>query len=133
MNKDRILRMGGNIDPSCVLCGKADESRDHLFFTCPIAAELWKEALNFIGVNNGPTQWHMLISWFKRRRRETLQTKFIAAAATRTMYVIWRLRNKKIFEDEEVNVSSSRREIKGSLKMKLGAIDCRKTGDIDRQ
>ncbi|KAL9674878.1 hypothetical protein QQ045_003077 [Rhodiola kirilowii] len=133
MTKERILRMGGTVEPSCVLCGKAEENRDHLFFSCPIVGELWREALNIFGVSNGPSQWHLLIPWFKRRRRESLQTKFIAAAATRTMYTIWSLRNKKLFEDEEVNLITSRREIIGGLKMKLGAIDCRRTREIDRQ
>ncbi|KAL9668864.1 hypothetical protein QQ045_006404 [Rhodiola kirilowii] len=77
MTKDKILRMSGNVEPSCVLVGKAEESRNHLFFRCPIAEELWREALNFVGVSNGPSQWHLLISWFKRRRRETLQTRFL--------------------------------------------------------
>ncbi|KAL9688212.1 hypothetical protein QQ045_032630 [Rhodiola kirilowii] len=133
MTKDRIRRMGGNIDPSCVLCGNAEESRDHLFFTCPIAAELWNEGLKYVGVNNGPSQWHLLIPWFKRRRQGTLQTRFIAAAATRTMYTIWSLRNKKLFENVEVDVTASRREIIGGLRMKLGAIVCRNPSELDRQ
>ncbi|KAL9691979.1 hypothetical protein QQ045_012408 [Rhodiola kirilowii] len=82
MTKDRILRMGDSVDPGCVLCGKTDDSRDHLFFMCPVAEELWLRALRFVGVSNGPSQWHMLIPWFKGRRKETLQTSFIAAAAT---------------------------------------------------
>ncbi|KAL9681143.1 hypothetical protein QQ045_012924 [Rhodiola kirilowii] len=128
----RIVRMGGSVDPKCVLCGMEEECRDHLFFMCPIAAELWQKALNFVGVSSGPSQWHMLIPWFNGRRKKTLQTRFIAAAATRTMYVIWSMRNKKIFGDEDVNVTTSCREIIGGLKMKLGAIDVRNSSDIDR-
>ncbi|CAM8971123.1 unnamed protein product [Rhodiola kirilowii] len=49
LTKNRILRMGGLVDQSCVLCGQAEESSDHLFFVCPIAADLWMRALGFIG------------------------------------------------------------------------------------
>ncbi|KAL9674768.1 hypothetical protein QQ045_002967 [Rhodiola kirilowii] len=124
--------MGGSVDQNCVLCGQAEESRDHLFFLCPIAADFWMRALRFIGVSRGPSQWHLLIPWFKRSKN-TLQTKFIATAATRTMYVIWSMRNKKLFGEEEVNVFASYRDIIGGLKMKLGVIDVRKPNEIDRK
>ncbi|KAL9672621.1 hypothetical protein QQ045_028873 [Rhodiola kirilowii] len=131
--KNRILRMEVSVDQNCVLCGQAEESRDHLFFLCPIAADLWMRALSFIGASGGPSQWHLLIPWFQRRSKNTLQTKFIAAAATRTMYVIWNMRNKKLFGEEEVNITASYRDIIGGLKMKLGAIDFRNTNEIDRK
>lgn len=37
--KDRLLKWGLNVDVMCLLCGAAEESRDHVFFSCPFAKE----------------------------------------------------------------------------------------------
>ncbi|KAG5396636.1 hypothetical protein IGI04_018450 [Brassica rapa subsp. trilocularis] len=39
--RDRLLRWGLQTPPTCLLCNLAPESRDHLFFSCTYAWELW--------------------------------------------------------------------------------------------
>ncbi|KAK7258770.1 hypothetical protein RIF29_24355 [Crotalaria pallida] len=38
---DNIQHKGVQIDPSCKLCGGADEFVSHLFVTCPVVVQVW--------------------------------------------------------------------------------------------
>lgn len=40
--RDRLLRWGVQTDNRCLLCNTAEESRDHLYFSCNYSYELWK-------------------------------------------------------------------------------------------
>ncbi|KAL9663615.1 hypothetical protein QQ045_019006 [Rhodiola kirilowii] len=109
--------MGIVVDGRCVLCGLAEECLDHLFFACQ-AARVWRGALEYLRVTNGPAQWHLLIPWYNARMKDALETRFIAAAITRTIYEIWKMRNKRLIAGEEVDVQKSCREIICGLRMK---------------
>ena len=39
--KDRMVSWGLNVDQTCILCNSAQESRDHMFFTCCYFWEIW--------------------------------------------------------------------------------------------
>lgn len=41
--RDRMIHWGLQVDPSCLLCNAAAESRDHLFFNCSYSWMLWTE------------------------------------------------------------------------------------------
>ncbi|XP_059295539.1 uncharacterized protein LOC132048869 [Lycium ferocissimum] len=43
--KNRLIKWGMDVGPLRQLCNRADESLNHLFFTCPVAAEMWGKLL----------------------------------------------------------------------------------------
>ncbi|XP_018473851.2 uncharacterized protein LOC108845081 [Raphanus sativus] len=38
---DRLISWGLPVDPNCLLCNAASESRDHLYFECPYSRTVW--------------------------------------------------------------------------------------------
>lgn len=54
---DRLLSWGARLDPSCLFCKVAVESREHLFFTCPCTKTLWEKVLQLSGVNRPVRDW----------------------------------------------------------------------------
>lgn len=39
---DRLARLGLNVEQRCVLCSSVTETHEHLFFQCPVAAQVWE-------------------------------------------------------------------------------------------
>lgn len=39
--RDRLNKWGLQVDPKCLLCATADESRDRLLFDCPFSWTIW--------------------------------------------------------------------------------------------
>ena len=86
----------------CCMCKAAGESVDHLFLHCPTARELWELVFSLFGV-----WWVMpchvvdlLACWTGRNRRS--RSGIIWALIPHClMWVIWRERNARSFEDTE--------------------------------
>ncbi|XP_074293105.1 uncharacterized protein LOC141620025 [Silene latifolia] len=90
--KDGLNRMGVQVDPTCFLCGMADESHDHLFFDC-CYSKLCVHTLQQCLRVSFPVTY--LAGWFKRGHdRSKLQRKIICALHVGLVYAIWKARNK---------------------------------------
>lgn len=48
---------------TCLLCGMANESRDHLFFECHFSLELWQKITNRLQISPSPSSWSATILW----------------------------------------------------------------------
>ncbi|KAL9680917.1 hypothetical protein QQ045_012698 [Rhodiola kirilowii] len=81
------------------------------------------EVLRFLHVVPPDCNWESLIPWFNGLTQERLRTKMIAAATTRVMYGVWKARNMKIFQEENISPAQIVQESIWYLKMKLGAIN----------
>lgn len=55
--RDRLLRWGMSVPPSCLLCGTADESRDHIYFSCSFSRSVW----DFFSLLKGISISHILL------------------------------------------------------------------------
>ena len=53
MEKDNMLKRNWLGDPACYFCS-SPESRDHLFFQCPISKVVWGVIGTFLGAYNIP-------------------------------------------------------------------------------
>ncbi|KAL9677949.1 hypothetical protein QQ045_015787 [Rhodiola kirilowii] len=122
MTKDRMCKWGFVGGNACVFCKATEESRNHLFFDCSFTKAVWLHVTEFLNVLQAPSNWELLIPWYKGLTQKRLRTKLIAAACTRAMNGIWLARNAKIFKDEDTTVISLVRETVWYLKMKIGAI-----------
>ncbi|KAH0738742.1 hypothetical protein KY290_037447 [Solanum tuberosum] len=49
--RDRLLKWGMVVNPSCPLCSMADESHLHLFFACTVSAQIWQKTINWLGIS----------------------------------------------------------------------------------
>lgn len=77
----------------CVLCENAEESRNHLFFTCRFSSVVWKELTwNLLG-NNYTTAWEELTSLIQIGNFNHISMFIIRYTFQATIYHLWRERN----------------------------------------
>ena len=87
-------------DTSCVFCGDADETRDHLFFSCSFTREVWRCIRGWLDIHRLMTTIESSLKWIKKDFRGAgTKPKMILLAFCSTVYEIWRARNARVFED----------------------------------
>lgn len=47
---DYLRKIGVQVDPVCCLCSLEPETVEHLFFKCVVAAAVWKEVMEWCGI-----------------------------------------------------------------------------------
>ncbi|XP_060198487.1 uncharacterized protein LOC132627253 [Lycium barbarum] len=97
--KDKLFKWGITEDLNWPLCMQAEETVDHLFFSCHVAAQLWKDFLVWQGINRDPVEWKEEVLWMLNycRNKNVIATTykmFLAAA----VYFAWQERNKIVFQ-----------------------------------
>ncbi|XP_074309508.1 uncharacterized protein LOC141643988 [Silene latifolia] len=92
LTKDRLIRMGIQVDPTCFLCGMVVESHDHLFFDCCYSKKCVLSLQQSLKISFPISD---LAGWFKRGNgRSKLQRKITCALSVGLVYAIWNARNK---------------------------------------
>ncbi|KAL9683684.1 hypothetical protein QQ045_015512 [Rhodiola kirilowii] len=122
LTRDKLRHMGLEVDAICPLCGAELETKDHLFFGCNFSRSILNKTMNFLGVENCPKEWELIIVWFKRKNPNRYKTKVIAACVTLCMFEVWKCRNYKIFRHEYIQDTTASNTIIWNIKIKLSAI-----------
>jgi hypothetical protein len=83
----------------CYMCKRAGESVNHLMIHCEYAQELWSMIFCLFGVSWAmpPTTYDLLHCW---RRKGPAYVVWNAIPSC-LMWLLWRERNQKAFEDAE--------------------------------
>ena len=99
---DQIKKQGRALANRCFLCGKDEETIDHLLLHCPVARLLWDLLLAIFGV-----YWvcpksvsETLISWCGTCVGKRLKKAWMTAPLT-LFWTIWCERNNIVFENRE--------------------------------
>ncbi|XP_039021839.1 uncharacterized protein LOC120154051 [Hibiscus syriacus] len=97
----------------CLLCGEEAETRDHIFFDCQFAKELWESILELCCISRGACSWVSELAWatllFKGK---SLIVGILKLAWSGHIYSIWKERNKRLFG----NRARSKEEVLGDIK-----------------
>lgn len=122
--KDRLAKWMPNIDPKCFLCQAANEDRNHLFFSCPVASRIWSTVCCFAGWN-WPSDWNLM----KQAELTSWGNGFLSnikkAVWTTCVYHIWRLRNSLMAADMRTSENLTTRNIISDLKLSFTKISAR--------
>ncbi|XP_018465971.2 uncharacterized protein LOC108837423 [Raphanus sativus] len=79
----------------CVFCGERDESRDHLFFACPVTYTIWTTlTAHLLGASANP-DWTITVASLLRPNRPKLDTILLKMVFHSSVYLIWRERNSR--------------------------------------
>ncbi|XP_026458764.1 uncharacterized protein LOC113359324 [Papaver somniferum] len=94
-------------DPSCVICGRSEESMENLMFDCTHAKKVWR-GLNIniessINVSILVSEW--MISWFSSTQFEEDEKRFLTLLIG--AWVIWKDRCKLVFQGVTLNSITS--------------------------
>ncbi|XP_073041834.1 uncharacterized protein [Primulina eburnea] len=106
-------RLGYLDDRSCVLCNFAVESVNHLFFDCPISQAIWNSIRSWLGMRKLMRSLSAVLAAFRSVYRGTSAlNKMRCVALGATVYQIWNIRNRTIFEHEQLDMDRTIMKIK---------------------
>ena len=99
LTKDNLLRRNWLGDSACYFCSYS-ESRDHLFFQCPISKVVWGIFGTFLGATNIPRDLGQYYNWIKNWLPDGSPVYNFGLAAI--CWAIWKSRNRACFDKKMV-------------------------------
>jgi len=117
--------MGSNL--SCVFCDEPMESRDHLFFDCGYAKEIWSGQTRKIIRNKFTTTWSAIQATLLDASLGRTNLFLIRYSFQLAIYTIWRERNNKRHGDTPLSHSQLLRNIDKQVRNRISYI--REQGD----
>ncbi|KAL0662481.1 hypothetical protein Bca4012_099318 [Brassica carinata] len=93
--RDRLINLGLSVDPNCMLCNTAPESRDHLLFQCSYSWEVWSQTATRCQITP-PRDWASLLPFMNGLTLPKNHKKLILLAWQCTIYLLWSERNSRL-------------------------------------
>ncbi|XP_071694937.1 uncharacterized protein [Rutidosis leptorrhynchoides] len=91
----------------CPSCNNGVETRDHLFFECEVAMDLWHKIRVWLDCDMPLlSSWDSFLAWLEGIRLRQLSKDRIIAVMVTCLWTLWRFRNGVIFVDSFCNKSS---------------------------
>lgn len=120
--RDRLRHWGLSVPANCLLCGRVDECRDHIFFQCSFSQEVWSSFFNSTSFTP-PIDFEAAIDWL-RTTPPNIKVRNICNLLTQAIvYVLWRERNSRLHSSTRKPSQLLVKEIKGLFKAKLFSLD----------
>lgn len=119
--RDRLLKWGLTIDPSCLLCNASPESRSHLFFNCSFSGAIWdviSSRCNFPSSRN----WDTLLSQLKVYSISKPNRKLLLIAWQASIYFVWTERNNRLHRNNYKSVDTLVREADLLVRNRIASI-----------
>ncbi|XP_021971330.1 uncharacterized protein LOC110866491 [Helianthus annuus] len=114
----------------CPLCQHDRDSRDHLFFSCAFASQVWTNVKAMVDMASVTESWASISAWMDQhsnsKRLDQVVCKLVLAAAT---YFIWQERNNRLFSRLECSVIQVTEKIKNTVRLRL--MDFKLQGHVD--
>lgn len=111
-----------SVSPSCLLCGTADESRDHIYFECSYSRSIWDSIFTQRNFNQ-PYTFDEVIRWVHHSTPPGKIRTICKLLVQATFYVIWNERNKRLHTSVARHPHLIIKEIQVILKAKLYGMD----------
>ncbi|KAH0899588.1 hypothetical protein HID58_049156 [Brassica napus] len=108
---DRLLSWGLDVDTICLLCGNADESRNHLFFECQYSVEVWLSICARLNFTSPPTSWNATMTWLPNASSDRSIKIALLQAWQATVYSLWQERNIRFHSGQTIPSSVLGRNI----------------------
>ncbi|KAK2646289.1 hypothetical protein Ddye_021484 [Dipteronia dyeriana] len=105
--QDRLCRIGFHLASRCSVCGVSSESSDHLFFRCPLAADLWEAVFSAFQRCISTGTWSSI---FSQAMSVSFSNQVCILWKTTTHVVVWSVwlaRNQWIFEGKAMDFRSA--------------------------
>ncbi|XP_071695244.1 uncharacterized protein [Rutidosis leptorrhynchoides] len=91
----------------CPVCNNGVETRDHLFFGCSLASNLWRLLRVWLNCAMPSfSSWDTFIVWIEGIQLTNVQKKKIIASVVTLLWALWRFRNGVVFNDSFCNMNS---------------------------
>ncbi|XP_056862414.1 uncharacterized protein LOC130510093 [Raphanus sativus] len=113
---------GLGVDQSCLLCNSAQESKDHLFFSCSFTYSIWSELLTRSPISSPPSHWNDVLLALKSGSYSPEWQLLLHLIWQATIYFCWSERNSRIHRPTYRSTASISREIDRLIRRKIAAI-----------
>lgn len=125
---DQLQKYGIQVNLNCCLCERGIENVDHLFFGCQFAAEIWNKLANWCGVKRKAKVWRLEQGYLLTQcKAQTGSQKLYRLLVTVVVNLVWRERNRRIFQEVKQEVEHVVKE--GQMVI---AVSCSKDMKLDR-
>ncbi|XP_057774917.1 uncharacterized protein LOC130993898 [Salvia miltiorrhiza] len=111
-NLTRRNILAANSTSDCILCKAQLEDLNHLFFSCQITMELWKEILSWIGIQTALQRTAKENFLAFSNLGDKADNHFLSSVWICVVWSIWKARNDCIFSQASWNKSKVVTEIK---------------------
>ncbi|XP_039007593.1 uncharacterized protein LOC120135396 [Hibiscus syriacus] len=92
---ERLHRMSIVQDCQCIICGAGMETRNHLFYECPVATAIWTKIYSLNGLRLSHSTWTAHFDWaVDNWKGKSLLTSIMKIASNALIYIIWKERNR---------------------------------------
>ncbi|XP_021979893.1 uncharacterized protein LOC110876017 [Helianthus annuus] len=104
----------------CPLCYSDRDSRDHLFFRCSFAEQVWSNVKELVQLRSVDNTWESLLSWADQhsssKKADNVVYKLLITASS---YYIWQERNNRMFKNHKRTVTQVIEVIKNSVRLRI--------------
>ena len=97
--QDRLMALGISGCSMCVLCGHSGEDKDHLFFKCSFASQIWSSILATCGIDWCSRDWMQTIKWMEQYNSGSLCHLLVRLSFAAAVYFIWKERNARLHDE----------------------------------
>ena len=105
---------------ACVLCHKAMETHDHLFFGCSFSSFICQGLLHIMEISTPIFSWNSLVEWAslssKKKKPQQIIAKMCLGLA---VYTIWKERNARSFKLEAKSKENILQEISRQISTQI--------------
>ncbi|XP_026383568.1 uncharacterized protein LOC113279071 [Papaver somniferum] len=100
--RSKLCKWGTISDPTCILCGNAEESENHLFHECYFSSEIWRSLLLKMRIIKGlESSWDEEVNWCAQAFTGSSCMVMIKKMVLNSfVYQIWRECNNRIFRTQ---------------------------------
>ncbi|XP_062094321.1 uncharacterized protein LOC133800379 [Humulus lupulus] len=98
--KNRIIKYNSSLDPTCLLCGEADECIEHLFFQCLYSRKCLSAIKNWLNWNAQSINLVSLLKWISHAKSSRIYKSMLLTILAATVYHIWRARNDVLWNQK---------------------------------
>ncbi|XP_048623634.1 uncharacterized protein LOC125592486 [Brassica napus] len=92
---DRIAVWNPGVDTTCVLCKRAPETRNHLFFECSFSSWIWEHIVKGLLGRAYSNKWNIMVELISVSTMEKRKRFCLRYALQVTVYTLWWERNKR--------------------------------------
>eukprot|EP00253_Pinus_taeda_P018879 PITA_18879 len=110
---DNLCKKGFEGPSICPMCFVEEESLNHLFNTCEWACQLWRwmEGILSSSDRNRDSIHNIVLDWKKNFSSIQRVNRIWKSVPGFLLWSIWKERNRRIFQDEHMNIDFSRDNI----------------------
>lgn len=120
--RDRLRSWGMSVPSACLLCGVADESRDHIYLSCSYFKSVW-DSFFHQGNFNPSYSFDSVIRWIHHSTPPGKLRTICKLLAQAVFYTIWNERNKRLHTSVSRPFHLLTKEIQTVMKAKLFGMD----------